>query len=451
MIKILKFSLLTLLATVVASNVSAQMTTYATAIYDYNTQNTPFRPSINSITIAFYPEMAVSYHEDTSSTGFVSVLNSATPNANAHKLQAGYYIKDMVQHAFSDTVYFCGTWQNTVGVLGFFVVQSNGSISGINYMQIPTLRSVNKLVSYNTHSGNHTLVAIGEYPSQSSYCVVTVELSSGYPLPFTLYDIQHPSEPVDLVCTDDFVALLSVDQSRQSLFLRKLDKHYLPSSVANSVFEFPLSETIFYTPSITFMGCKVAENGENDVAIAYMSEIWPQWTSFIKTIDLATMTMTNAQKHLNAQKNEITGLTYLTGNKQIVLLEVFEPGYAHMGSSAVFIDPNIFTSYTTDVCYALDYKYFSTIDRQYSSGMSADHFLAGISGTPRKTWWAQKQSFTTTECILKTELYVSRDLTVNCTEYDDPLTESYCGYNMYQYALSDEMLDGDIECPKPSR
>lgn len=103
------------------------LSSYSTVSVDFSDNEVYGSGIYYQKTIGMYPQMTISCFDATYNgtvTGFLSISYNAS-GCNTYRLNAPILIRDIVQHKFSDTVYFCGTKRlqypdDTIGVMGFF-------------------------------------------------------------------------------------------------------------------------------------------------------------------------------------------------------------------------------------------------------------------------------------------------------------------------------------------
>ncbi len=363
-------------------------------------------------TIGVYPDMAVSYHEADSLTYKIGVLtvNSGATMGNSYKICDQIYIRDMEEYRLGQTVYFSGTKHipsgnsiDSVGIIGCFHVNTDGTISNFIYYKISEVKSVLKLVTYPLN-GSPRVAAIGKKPNGTSPLYYYIYMDDVIFPSYTIsphHSSGYKHTPTTLVCTDNYVCAVSYNGLNE-IILRRFPKSNFWDASSNILYKYVVSEPITHTIKATFLGCRYQENGENDLGIIYMSQDTPTtWYAYFKKFDLSTMTMTMAQKNQNfAQKNDIAGLTYLAKSGLVAVLEIYDPtSPVNMSNSAVLmLDPAKTTSYTTEILYKKE-QWFYSIDRLYSGDHTVNHFLVGNTTIPKSRWWAQTPVTTPNNCM----------------------------------------------------
>ncbi len=429
-------------------------------IGSYNTVVSPLNTTIDSsgydgqITIGFYPDMAISYHESYmygGTTGVITV-NYEAQTANRYIINhlgvsTNIYIRDMEQCGFSDTVFFCGKLKensgDSTGIFGFFTVMPNGTLNNFTYYKISETDVLTRIVSYNNSTGSRQIAAIGK--KDSSYFMV-----NNVPAVYAVYAVNplnHPSIPADIICTDDYVAIVSYKDSHDRLYLRKFLKNDLFDNIRDNVYEFKLGDNLIFEPKAAFLGCKFREDSENDVGVEYISHHEGDWLAGLRVIDLSTMTMTHAQEADLAEKNDLRGITFLADSRKLASLFFLEPNYAFYNSAVALLEPyNNSGLYIADVFF--DTSWLFSIDRLYNSNHTVNHFVAGMTSMPQNIWWAQNDIFTIfNQCIKSTTLRVKVINTVVPAVIVDPLIPKYSFLNNSSFIPQQYIYDLDNPCP----
>lgn len=399
----------------------------------------------DQLTIGFYPETAVHYHRNaTRSVGYVTINNQGI-NPTRSALPQGVFVKDMEQNEFSDMVYFCGTQWNLVGIIGHFKVNSDGTIGNLYYQLVPETTTLTKLVSFTTQ--NPQIVAYGIDAVTGGYDLVIADMTISIGSIYQVAPLNHNSVPFDIVCTDDYVAILSNNSDKDNLYIRRLLKSNLSDNIRDYIYEYSVNDTMQSGPIVTFLGCKYLKNNENLIAVVYMTQSTSQWSTALKTFDLATMNMTGSQRHDMYEKNDIVGITYLTGKNKLVVMEYFEPSYTIQQTSAVFMLPFNTTNYTADIFFTLDSGSFYSVDRLYGSGFTVNHFVAGNSYMTGNALWVQTPNKDyNNNCIEETIIDITLENPVDYKAFDNPINPIQHVQSLVAVSHTTEYLSVGYEC-----
>ncbi len=267
----------------------------------------------------------------------------------------------------------------------------------------------------------------------------------------SFYHGVEPHNPVDIVCTDDYVCYVCEYGISNLLYLRKFLKSNFSDPINGILYKYYLWEPVTHTSKSTFLGCKAMSDNENLLGNIYLSQsATNEWTAHFKVIDLSTMSPLIAQKQANfAEKNEIAGLTYLADSKKVAVLELYDPALVMNNSVVLIIDPNMTTNYPTEILYSRDHWFYS-IDRLYNSNLTVNHFLVGNTSMPINRWWAQIPVFSTNNnCIKKltTEIQIEQlPLVIN---YTSPMTFNNNSSSWETELLTKETINNNYRCPYP--
>ncbi len=373
----------------------------------------PFLPYANNITIGVYPDMAVSYHDVTVSPG--NFVGYVTINKNAsliHRIELfphGLRILDMVQHDFTNRIFFCGTKGDTVGVLGYFDIDSVGSFVEIYCDEVPYSVRLSKLVEYKGN-GMYNLAAYGDGSVKMNGEYIFVDVPLQY-FPNPLYYVSglgHAYKPFGIVCTDNYISLYSHNTSKDRIYARRFLRSNLYDPMCNYLYEYPVSSEMTFGPMATFLGEEYySDNSEDEVAIVYMTKESNVWKTYMKRLELNNMDMICDHVHTMHGKSGLFGLTYLAVSKKLAVLELLDPGYSSFNSSVVMFEPMTTSTYTADVFHDVGQNDYNSMGRLYSAGYTVNHFVAGYTHNNNGHWWAQDDVVNTSDpCAYKGEVKV---------------------------------------------
>lgn len=380
------------------------LSSYSTVSVDFSDNEVYGSGIYYQKTIGMYPQMTISCFDATYNgdvTGFLSISLDAIA-CKTYRIDAQFLIRDIVQHKFSDTVYFCGTKRlqnpdDTIGVMGFFVVGQTGTINGFYYCEINEVQELTDIVSIQ-YPGYCMMASIGK--KRNSSLNYDYFFTYGYKNPvnnagvYYIAPLTHNSIPFDLIQTDDFVTILSKNDMNNTIYFRKFNKYDFNDALSDYVNGFTPEETIMFGPYSSFKGCDSKEDQENEIVIAYVGyDEFYDWHTYVRTIDLETNTMTNAQSHHSYEKNDLWGVTYLANRDEIAVLELFEPNYQYFNSTAVIFDPNKTTGYTSKEFYGGYLDGCISISRLYENTSSVSYFLCGRVGVDGRRYLAHDAGF----------------------------------------------------------
>ena len=451
-IKIINLALLSL----AFFTTKAQIGLYHTLINSMQCYD-PFLPYANNITIGVYPDMAVSYHEVTVSPG--NVVGYVTINKNAvsaHRIELypyGLLIRDMVQYEFTNRIYFCGTKGDTVGVFGYFDIDNTGSFVEIYYDEVPYSVRLSKMVEYK-ENGGYYLAAYGDGSAKinGEYIFVDVNLHNSISPLYFVSGLGHTYKPFGIVCTDNYISLYSHDLSKNNIYVRKFYRSNLYDPICNNLYEYPVGSNMAFGPLVTFLGEDVYNNGEDQVAIVYMTQEGTNWKTYLKRIELDSMDMVGNQWHPLRNKSGLFGLTYLAESKRLAVLEMFDPSYNYMCSSVVMMDPWASITYTAQVFRDNNIKDYNSIGRLYSAGYTVNHFVAGFTNNNNSYWWAQDDVVNPiVQCANTNTISVKVDQPTNKSILLSPLMPIGQAYNLKPSIQVPSSYYMNTPCPDPIR
>ena len=397
------------------------LSSYSTVSVDFSDNEVYGSGIYYQKTIGMYPQMTISCFDATYNgdvTGFLSISSDAIA-CKTYRIDAQFLIRDIVQHKFSDTVYFCGTKRlqnpdDTIGVMGFFVVGQTGTINGFYYCEINEVQELTDIVSIQ-YPDYCMMASIGK--KRNSSLNYDYFFTYGYKNPvnnagvYYIAPLTHNSIPFDLIQTDDFVTILSKNDMNNTIYFRKFNKYDFNDAICDDVNGFLPVETVIFGPYSSFKGCDSQENQENEIVIAYVGfDEYFTWHTYVKTIDLETNMMTNAQSHKSFDKNDLWGVTYLANSDEIAVLELFEPNYQYFNSTAVIIHPNKTQGYTSTELYGRYLDGCISISRLYESTSSVSYFLCGSVGVGGRRYFAHDAGFLMADnCIVSNDIEIEID------------------------------------------
>ena len=412
--------------------------------YAYSYAGIPF--NTKSIVRNYNDQHVVVYYEE-SGRGYVSLVNVVSNNVITVPLDEGYYINDMC--IMNDSVFLCGKFyyfQPSIYYIGCIVTMNLNSFYSSSVMvtrfepsywirmNIKRMKWFDYIFgSYNRKYAKFMVVCDIEYPcdgsepfplssfheeygipNNPSMCLANAVMEVSYPftpgssVSYTKQRVLRPMNPNehteiihDVVVTDHYVAYVGIEQgSSNAITLHVCNKsqnvlmNIYPSPPYPPIFcdfdnyyTFPLSSS---NGNPFYRAC--ALDGDK-IAIATHNEISTSSNSItIRTFDLATHTMSNAQELQCIAQPDLKDIVYLPKLNKIVLLfyDYFRQTSSYCDIFCT-VDPYNNTNYTTSgitdkVFYlkfgsldALTYNYFITTGGKY--GFASDASLWG-GGSP---------------------------------------------------------------------
>lgn len=384
-------------------------------------------------TIGMYPERTVTCYEvdiSGSNIGYVTIALN-TQDANTYLLYPIIMIRDMVQRGNSDTVYFCGTRRDvqydSVGVMGYFLVDASGQLHDMNYIDIVEVGVLTDLVVV-SHGGRVVTAAIGKKKVGG---VESYYLAKAYKSSIVgnwEYDIAPLPErdPVDIVATDGYVAVVSTDHMNK-VVIRKFLLQNLDDGVRDTRYEYNFAESVPFGPMLAFVGQEGIVDGENRVAMSFMglrNNI--EWRTYLKIVDLDNMSIVNSQSHHMSEKNFPMGITYLSKYKQVALLEFFDPDYQYICPTVVLFDPNRVQNYFSGKLWGNSNKDWHSLSSLRETATGSGYFVCG-GVVPSKIYYQTHDAGTSTPsvCINRSDIAITMDQAVNPVSINSPLTQSH--------------------------
>ena len=403
-------------------------------------------------TIGFGPNMSLSCYEAIGTyglkKGYVSVCKDAQ-SIYVHQLTSNIFIRDMVRHNYSDTVFFCGMRKSqtddSVGVLGFFVVKSTGTIPHIYFSEVPGVDILTDLVVVGQDSG-YVISALGakiDSTATTYYMVNGMFPPISYSVVHYLTPLTHNSTPVDIIATDDFVAILSRNEVANTYHIRRFDRNNFLDSQRDDVFTYQFSGINVFDIVATFKGDEMSRDGENEIAISYIYLDYNQWYAKVCTIDLQTMTMTTAQKLKLVEKNTLYGITYLTAPKRLAVLLDEEPNLQYYNSTAVMFVPDNSTGYTSEDYFGGNMDDCRTISRIHENSTMASYFLCSCVSSGGCHLLAHDASCTDLSsdyCLKRKDVYIEVVDQTSPDEETDVLNTNYVFTTIYGNSLTNDSL-----------
>ena len=335
----------------------------------------------HSIIRTIDPQHAVAYY----SSGRTHKLAVIDINGNYNHTE---YLDDIVINdirVVGNDIILCG-WDTTnyYGVLGYASVTSIlSSTPSINFQKIDmnignTLTIPWRLAAYIDNSGMFRVVTIGEmyysslstvppwfYPCSNSYylgChtffVLECTYSTGVFSPVGcrfLCDVNRYERADDLVLTDNWLAIITQYPAKNELVIHRCNKDNVVGTLdPYRSYTVPNYEGMYHC-------CKMKED-----TIALVAQYQPWWTTtyetHMRTVDLATWAMTNAQYYPLLDKAEPEEIVYLPDYATLVLLQCqkFTSGAFHY--AYVYWKPYAAPPYNADLIYESGDNPFHSID-----------------------------------------------------------------------------------------
>lgn len=398
-------------------------------------------------TIGFYPQRALTCFEAVSEgtyRGFLTIAN-INGKAKTYKLQPQIMIRDMYQMFFTDTVYFCGTHiisdiysgsVDSVGVWGYFVAHTDSTIDQLTYSDVTEVEVLTNLVTVRMN-GHCTMAATGRKNINNApvfYFVKGYKAPSYNIVEYDICPLNPQFIPKDIITTDDNVALVSLSKVSNNTFaVRRFFKHDLDNVVRNYLYTYILNEGSTFGPKSTFLGCKFNENGENDIAVVFIGmSLNNSWKTYLKSIYLPTMQMTNAQ-HLNMfDKNDIWGITYLSNRKNLAVLEPFEPNYIHYNPTVVVFKPSITNNYSSHEFFDRNGNFWQNVADAYETIWGSSYFICSYTNGNSKYYLTHDVGVSEADnCLKKYDIEIEIDKTVQPTTISNPL--QFTHHTAYTY------------------
>ena len=299
------------------------------------------------------------------------VVNHTSASSAIVKMLSGFVLNDLQVHG--DNVYFCGSSNNTQGVLGWFDLNDLiGTAPFFGYgIQLPQSMAthLNKLAVYAGTDGETFIAALGDtsaYNTKRSdrlfewsgstqftdadWCILTAPT-----LNVVSYD--------DIKATDDFVVIAGrcsepAPSIAGGLILRRYKKGNLQNGLLDDYYFYP------------HLACpaepvKSTHLKSNLLGVAVDFHLQP-WQTSIYTIDIVTMGMLNNQDIPVAAKSRALDLVYSNALGYLILsLEhAYTPSHQVSGE-LIFINPLATSPYTADFLYDASYPRITSLAVAY--------------------------------------------------------------------------------------
>ncbi len=327
-------------------------------------------------------QRAIAYYEDGSTTHILARINMYG-NVIEAKFVGKYEMNDI--RLVDDDIFFCG--QNTLtrkGIVGHASVSAIESrIQHIQYQEFDmgmsrTSTTMMRLAAYRDQSGMEKVVAIGElnYDNLSSpmpsflngslpgsyraYFVVGYRYSGGaLTMEFCKFlcdtSPNNYFESVDdVVVTDNWLAVVTVND--KGLTIHRCDKNNV-----NGTFDNYHSYGISSVEGI-YHCCHM--KGDTIALVALdKSPVASVYETHMRCVDLATMTMTQAQGYSLLDKAEPIEVVYVPDCATLVMLQYQQFPLTGWHYAYVFWKPYKVPPYTAEVIYESAGNSFGSIDR----------------------------------------------------------------------------------------
>ena len=369
--------------------------------YAFGGLNIPATNPSFSIIRTVDPQRAIAYYVVGGATHFLSRVGM---DAYVYEAKLGGNIKVNDIRVVGDDVFFCG--QNTATQRAIIGHATVSDIEGANLhikcfevepLPLPLTRTsstMKRLAAYIDATGKFRIVAIGEFiysslstglPSWLScpnisgcraYFAVEYTYLGGVWTPINgkfLCDNSRYEHADDVVVTDNWVAIVSTYPTRDEMIIHRCDRNNVLNSFDNYFgYVVPYQEGIYTC-------CHM--KGDTIAMVARYSTLGTApYEARMRTVDLATMTMTSSQSYVLLYKTDPIEIVYLPNNATLVMLmqQMFPSSVSHY--AFVYWKPYIPSSYVADVIYDYNDYLFNSVDR-----LTPKHIVAAGGD-----YWAEK-------------------------------------------------------------
>ena len=334
-------------------------------------------------------QRAIAYYEDGSSAHKLARIGM---DGIVHEAQFGNNIIVSDMRIFGDDIFFCG-WNTSSrrGIIGHALVSAiEGYSQHMDYFELDmgissSENMLYRLAAYKDDFGRYKVVAIGEmnydgnapllypaltcpgtlYPSYNchAYFVVACEYIPSPLNSLTLefckffYRYLDRFDHVDdVVLTDNWVAIVTSNADRSELTIHRCDKNNLLGTFTPQCrYKVPYLEG-------GYRCCRM--KGDTIALVAmYASGSAPIYETHMRTIDLASMTMTNAQGYGLLDKTDPIEVVYLPDYTTLVMSQYQKFPLTGFHYAYVFWRPYKPTPYTADVIYEGGDRPLGPLDR----------------------------------------------------------------------------------------
>lgn len=337
-------------------------------------------PAAKGMVRSWKPNFAVAYQTDGTDHYFSIIENYNTVMKSVKFSGSNMFIHDM--QILGDTLYFCGS-QGGVGFINFVKISDIYNSSGTNILNTgakfsldPTLSyTVSRMAVYYDNYGTQHVAAFGYWDEHTTpyiyrrYFLAETYFQSNGRI-FTAdwavsnSDGSHIQGPInDVVATDHYVAFVGTSSGCSQLSIRRVNRNYVVGT--QYVYNYNCPST--GNPVATAM------RGDN-IAVASANTYTPVTSQIeIRSIDLGTMNMYDAQKFAAPEKSIAEDIIYAPhDNKLLVIPMLWETTGDHY--PVIYIDPGRTTPYNA-------LAMTSTNIRSYQINLhDNDYFLLGGGG-----------------------------------------------------------------------
>ena len=309
------------------------------------------------------------------------------PSLNTPTRSVGL-LRHMIVHdftVFNDYVIFCGSMNNTFGVVGWFDIHDlylpQVSVN-YRYLQKTPAQCFRKVVAYH-HNGDIRIAAIGYSDTTVGAILVADRVAEIVLSPtsnqFDLWTLPYGGpffEDIDdIVVTDSYVALVGKYEDRsvpgsQGLCVRKYGRGQLANGLIDNCYHYPCPIELAFEPKA------VAMTGDN---ISTLNSCYipsqPAFQLRMYNIDLLSMNMFDAQCHKLLAKNPPYSAVYFPQYKQIVVS--YQIDYTDMHHNKAIL--LVLRPWST-ASYQADYMFDPVLQNVTSLTKSMGQYLLGING-----------------------------------------------------------------------
>ena len=328
----------------------------------------------NGIIRVWMDDLAVICNRDTNGRFFFSVchvndaIDSGSAIANTVLLMSNAIVNDFV--ILNDTVYFCGTFHDINGFLGWFCIRdllysSSVLMNGYRFYNNEATH-LNKIGAYKSNSGSIKVATIGNASSynthfadrvfeldvsnfntlSSDWCLLA---SSG--LSYVTYD--------DIIITDDYVIIAGrYDDSvshQGGICLRKYRKGLFNSTDITYNYLFSYGKSALYELSATNIK-------DNRIAIAGAYRI-NDWKVYVSSFNIVSMDMVYNQIVEVEDKSENLCITYVNDAGRLVLslIHAYQTPWNIIGE-LLLLNPWSAASLSAEVMYDWNFREVRSMD-----------------------------------------------------------------------------------------
>ena len=395
-----------------------------------------------------HTDKAVTYYETMvgGQTQGHFVLNKDGTRYFIVDLPSDIVVSDFETDAPNEALFFCGkrmVGDQTNGVYGQVSFRTGVSSADFWCLDVTEVACLDKMVLFKDGLV-HFVFATAEGLSHESriFFSMSLSLSAGYSIGAThwVMDVRPEEHLYDVALTDDYVVFMGHEADHHGLSLRRFLRSNPMNTEKDRVYCFALPpEDMLSTPVLADLRTTLAVNGENDLAVAYMTQTNSGvYGSRVRVFDVATMTNTQTQCYMMREKMDVREMAYAGSAKKLALLQ---DGNPRAGSAAersvVCLMPYLGVPYNADVLTWNGVR-FASVDAIPENAASTRHVVLGHHDMGHVVWTLKNvgASDVASGCHLTDGVAVRIEANLSRVEIADPLQDTPVDDMTFIYQVS---------------